>query len=96
MHQVFRALSDPTRRKMLELLRERDMNASEIADQFEMTKPSISHHLDLLRQAGLVVTEKQGQFVIYSLSTSVIEDLMQWLMTFSSPHPNPEQDEKVD
>jgi DNA-binding transcriptional ArsR family regulator len=83
MNAVFRALNDPTRRKILEMLRQKDLSAGEIAEVFDMTKPSISHHLDLLRQAELVEARKEGQFVIYSLSTSVLEDLIQWMLTLS-------------
>ena len=73
MDKLFKALNDPTRREILALLRQRDMNAGEIAGQFDMSKPSISHHLDLLKQADLVLAEKNGQFVNYSLNTSVFE-----------------------
>lgn len=84
MNSLFKALNDPTRRQMLDLLRERDLTAGEIADRFEMTKPSISHHLDLLRQAGLVESVKQGQFVTYSLNTTVLDELLAWLMNLNS------------
>lgn len=80
MNSIFKALNDPTRREILKLLRKRDMTAGEIADAFNITKPSISHHLDLLKQANLVVAEKQGQFIYYSLNTSVIDDIMSWLV----------------
>ncbi len=80
MNTLFKALNDPTRRQMLDLLRERDLTAGEIADSFAMTKPSISHHLDLLRQAGLVESIKQGQFITYSLNTTVLDELLAWLM----------------
>jgi DNA-binding transcriptional ArsR family regulator len=83
MNRVFKALNDPTRREILELLKETDMNAGEIADHFNITKPSISHHLDLLKQADLVVSEKNGQFIIYSLNITVVEDIIQWLMSFN-------------
>ncbi|WP_232695955.1 autorepressor SdpR family transcription factor [Brevibacillus daliensis] len=82
MQLAFKALSDPTRRDILELLRERDMTAGEIAEQFNMTKPSISHHLNLLKQADLVIDERQGQFIYYSINTTVLQDLMSWLWTF--------------
>ena len=80
MNKVFKALNDDTRRKMLELLRKKDMTAGEIADHFEMTKPSISHHLDLLKQADLVTVEKKGQFVVYSINTTVMNDLLKWIL----------------
>ena len=83
MNQAFKALNDPIRRKILELLKEKDMNAGEIADNFNISKPSISHHLDILRQADLVVSIKNGQFVNYSLNTTVLDDIIQWLMAIN-------------
>jgi len=80
MDQLFKALDDPTRREMLELLKQGDLTAGEIASRFAMSKPSISYHLDLLRQAGLVVSEKEGQFVRYTLNTSVVEETVAWLL----------------
>lgn len=79
---AFKALSDPSRRKILDLLRERDLTAGEIADHFQMTKPSISHHLSLLKQADLVWDERQGQHIYYSLNTTVFQDLIKWIVTF--------------
>lgn len=76
MGDVWKALADPTRRKILSLLKKQDMNAGEIAAEFNMTKPSISNHLNILKQADLVDAEKQGQNVVYSLKTSVIEDIL--------------------
>lgn len=83
MNALFKALNDPSRRRMLEMLRQGDLTAGEIADQFEMTKPSISHHLNLLRQAGLVESTKRGQFVSYTLNTTVLDELLAWLMGFT-------------
>lgn len=82
MNIVFKALNDPTRREILELLRKGDMTAGEIADSFDISKPSISHHLDLLKQAEMVVSVKKGQFVYYSLNTTVMDDIMKWFMQF--------------
>lgn len=76
MGDVWKALADPTRRKILELLKKRDMNAGEIAAEFNMTKPSISNHLSILKQADLVYAEKNGQNIVYSLKTSVLEDML--------------------
>ena len=77
---TFKALADPTRRRILEMLGRRDMTAGEIAEQFHITKPSISHHLSLLKQAELVVDERQGQTILYSLNTSVMEEVLRWLL----------------
>lgn len=85
MNALFKALNDTTRRDILDMLKTADLTAGEIADRFEMTKPSISHHLDLLKQAELVVAVKKGQFVTYSLNTTVLDELLAWLMQFSTP-----------
>jgi ArsR family transcriptional regulator len=82
LNALFKALNDATRRDILELLKEKDLTAGEIADKFSISKPSISHHLDLLRQAGLVVSVKEGQFVYYSLSTTVMDELLKWIIQF--------------
>jgi ArsR family transcriptional regulator, arsenate/arsenite/antimonite-responsive transcriptional repressor len=80
MDKLFKALNDPTRRKILERLRVKEMTAGEIADGFAFSKPTISHHLDLLKQAGLILPEKNGQFIIYSLNTSVLDECFAWLL----------------
>ena len=85
MNLLFKALNDSTRREILELLKDKDLTAGEIADQFNISKPSISHHLDLLRQAGLVVSVKEGQFIYYSLNTTVMDEMLKWIMQFKSP-----------
>ena len=82
MNVLFKALNDPIRREILEKLKEKDMTAGEIADHFNITKPSISHHLDILSQANIVTSVKKGQFVSYSINTTVMEDLIQWLLNF--------------
>jgi ArsR family transcriptional regulator len=81
MNDVFKALNDETRRQILSMLRKKDMSAGEIADQFNISRPSISHHLEILKRAGLVTSEKQGQFIIYSVNTTIIDDLLQWVLT---------------
>ena len=83
MNALFKALNDSTRREILELLKKRDMTAGEIADEFHFSKPTISHHLDLLRQAGLVESVKQGQFIYYSLNTTVMDEIITWFVQFS-------------
>ncbi len=83
MHRIFHALDDPTRRRILELLKKQDLSAGEIASEFDMTKPSVSHHLDILKQAGLVIAIRQGQFQVYSLNLSVMDEAVAWLLDLS-------------
>lgn len=80
VNDTFKALSDPTRRKIIHYLRKQNLTAGEIAEKFDISKPSISHHLNILKQAGLISDERQGQNIIYSLNTSVIEDVMRMLL----------------
>lgn len=74
----FKALSDPTRRRILELLGEGDLTAGEIGTHFDMTKATLSHHLDVLREAGLVSSERHGRNIVYSLETTVLQDIIAW------------------
>lgn len=76
MSKAFKALSDETRREILKMLSNQDMSAGEISDKFNMSKPSISKHLDILRDAELISSEKKGQFVIYSINTSIIQEVL--------------------
>jgi ArsR family transcriptional regulator len=80
MNSLFKALNDETRRQIVDLLKEKDMNAGEIADEFNISKPSISHHLDILKRADLIIGEKKGQFIVYSLNTTILEDLLNWIL----------------
>ncbi|MEK3883622.1 autorepressor SdpR family transcription factor [Paenibacillus sp. PL2-23] len=80
INEAFKALADPTRRKILDLLKQSDLTAGEIADHFEMTKPSISNHLNILKQAELVWVQRQGQTMLYSLNLTVFQDVMKWMM----------------
>ena len=79
----FKALADPTRRRILELLRAGVMTAGELAEHFDISKPSLSHHLATLRNAGLVTDERHGQNIVYSLNTTVMQDLVGWFMGFA-------------
>lgn len=88
-----KALADPTRRKIIRLLRDKDMTAGEIAECFSISKPSISHHLNILKQAGLILDERKGQNIVYSLNTSVMEELIGWLMSIMQKEGG-EQDER--
>lgn len=77
--QTFKALSDPTRRRILELLKPGRMSAGEIVNQFEFSGATISNHLSVLKEADLVIDVKEGKYVYYELNTSVVEDAMKWL-----------------
>ena len=76
---TFKALSHPVRREILDLLKMDKMSAGEIADQFELTGATISHHLNVLKQADSVVETREKNFIYYELNTSVLEDMMVWL-----------------
>ncbi|MBW9172789.1 autorepressor SdpR family transcription factor [Clostridium estertheticum] len=82
----FKALADPTRRKIILLLKEKDLTAGEIAEHFNMTKPSISHHLNALKQSLLVTDERKGQYIYYSLDTTVFQEVTNWF--FNTTHVN--------
>lgn len=84
MNSLFKALNDPTRREILEILKDTDLNAGEIADHFKISKPSISHHLDLLKRAGLITGIKEGQFINYSINITVMDELLQWIIKLKS------------
>jgi DNA-binding transcriptional ArsR family regulator len=76
MDKVFKALADPTRRRILQLLREREMTAGEIADGFALSKPTMSGHFAVLREAGLVASERTGTSITYRLNVSVLEEAL--------------------
>jgi DNA-binding transcriptional ArsR family regulator len=83
VNTVFKALADPTRRQILDLLKKGDLTAGEIADHFDISKPSISNHLNILKSADLVMSEKKGQYIVYSLNTTVFQDVITWLINVS-------------
>lgn len=88
MNEIWSALSDSTRRKILELLKKKDLTAGEIAENFSMSKPSISHHLSILRGADLVSSEKKGQQVIYSINTTIFQDVLTFIAKLSEKGAN--------
>ncbi|MED1904150.1 autorepressor SdpR family transcription factor [Bacillus thuringiensis] len=88
MNDLFKALADPTRRKILDLLKERDLTAGEIASHFNMSKPSISQHLNILKQSSLVKNRKEGKYIFYSLNTTVVQDILNWLINIKSGEEN--------
>lgn len=77
--ETFKALSDPVRREILMMLKNRRMSAGEIGSHFDMTGATISYHLNILKKAGLVYEEKEKNFIYYELNTSVVEEVMLWL-----------------
>lgn len=82
---LFKALSDENRRKILDLLKEGDLTAGEIADHFDMSKAGISQHLSVLKNADLVYAVKRGQYVYYSLNATVFQEVLKWIVQFQSP-----------
>lgn len=80
MNAVFKALADPTRRQILHLLGDREMTAGDLAQHFEMTKPSMSHHFSVLKDADLIRFRREGQQIWYSVNTTVLQDVMAWAM----------------
>ena len=80
MNLVYKALSDPTRRKILELLRKQDMTAGELADHFDLAKPTLSRHFSVLKEADLIRGDKDGTTITYRLNTSVLEEALLALM----------------
>lgn len=77
--QTFKALSDPTRREILQLLKDNGLTAGEIAARFDTSAATISHHLSILRDAGLVSDEKRGKYIYYELNMSVVDEILGWL-----------------
>ena len=92
--QTFKALSDQTRRDILQLLKDGAMTAGEIGSHFEMTGATISHHLSLLKEAGLINDDKRGKFIFYELNMSVLDEIMGWVMNLKSGVNGGEDDEK--
>jgi len=78
--KAFKALADPTRREILNLLRKGEMTAGDLAERFDMTKPTMSHHFAVLKDADLLSSRRDGQTIWYSLNTTVVQDLMAWAM----------------
>lgn len=93
MGDGFKALADPTRRRILELLSQGDMTAGEIAAQFNMSKPSVSHHLNALKTAGLVTDERLGQNIVYSVNLTVFQELIKWFYDFGFVPGTAQQEE---
>jgi DNA-binding transcriptional ArsR family regulator len=82
LNRTLAALADPTRRAILQMLNERDMTAGEIGARFDISAPSVSHHLSVLKQADLVRSERNGQTIVYSLNSTVVQEFLQQLLQF--------------
>jgi len=80
MDAVFKALSDPTRREILRLLSDGEKTAGELAERFDMTKPSMSHHFAVLKEAELITSRREGQLIWYRLNSTVVQDAIAWVM----------------
>jgi ArsR family transcriptional regulator, repressor of sdpIR and other operons len=85
-NKAFKALADPTRREILSLLRRGEMTAGDLAERFDMTKPTMSHHFSVLKEADLLSSRRDGQTIWYSLNTTVVQDLMAWAMDLIRGH----------
>ena len=92
MNAVFKALSDPTRREILRLLTTGEMSAGAIADKFALTKPSVSHHFTVLKEADLVRSRRDGQQIFYALNTTVVQDVMTCIWDLFGGPPGPRQE----
>lgn len=88
--ETFKALSDKTRRNILNLLKEKSMSAGEIGERFDMTGATISHHLSILKDAGLIKDKRQGKYIYYELNLSVFEEVVSWLSGFMEERKNEE------
>lgn len=87
MNDLFKALADPTRRAILDELKKGDKNAGEIKGCFDITGASISHHMSILHTAGLVLRERKGQQIYYSLNTTVFQQLIEWIYNIKQDIP---------
>lgn len=85
MSDVFKALADPTRREILRRLRGGPLSSGEIAEGFSSTWPTISRHLAVLRDAGLILSDRNGQQIVYELNTTVVEDILHELLEWATP-----------
>ena len=80
---AFKAIADPTRREILRLLRKHEITAGDLAERFDMTKPTMSHHFAVLKEADLITSRRDGQTIWYELNTTVLEDVIAWAIDVS-------------
>ena len=91
LQTTMKALADPIRREILSLLKQGRLSAGEIGEHFDVTAAAISRHLSVLKEAGLIWDEREGQFIYYSLNTSVLEEVLLWLSDLKGDDPNVEK-----
>ncbi len=93
-NEAFKAIADPTRREILRLLRRGEMTAGDLAERFDMTKPTMSHHFAVLKEADLLISRRDGQQIWYALNTTVVQDLMAWAMDLMRGNDGSPKDER--
>jgi DNA-binding transcriptional ArsR family regulator len=86
-NSAFKAIADPARREILRLLRSGEMTAGELAEQFDMSKPTMSHHFAVLAEADLITRRREGQTIWYGLNTTVLQDVLAWMMDLAGDQP---------
>jgi len=91
-NEAFKAIADPTRREILRLLRRGEMTAGDLAERFDMTKPTMSHHFSVLKDADLLTSRRDGQQIWYGLNTTVVQDLMAWAMDLIGSEARPKDE----
>jgi DNA-binding transcriptional ArsR family regulator len=87
-NRVFKALADPTRRKVLRLLSKGEMSAGELAERFDMTKPTMSHHFAVLKDADLITSRREAQTIWYSINTTVLQNVLAWALNLTGGKQN--------
>lgn len=90
--ETFRALGDPTRREILRLLRSGPMSAGDISARFPVSGATISHHLSILRDAGLILDDRQGKFIYYELNLTVLDEILEWISALKGDDPREKND----
>ena len=80
---LFKALADPTRRKILQLLKDKDLTPTELLEKMDVSQPTLSHHLDILKRANIIDGEREGQFIRYSLNMSVFDMALEYMLQFN-------------
>ena len=89
--ETFKALSDPVRRKILELLKKGPLSAGDIGSHFDMTGATISYHLKILKQADLIFESREKNYIYYQLNTTVLEEILLWISTLKGGDPDAER-----